>query len=103
VKETLAVAPNIRSVRLAAIREVPPSIHGDRRSECVLACMFERRSLVGVRWKEVPASQVVNEAASELLLNQKGRTKELQPLDLAHEPELKELLGRIELDDLDGR
>jgi hypothetical protein len=43
---------------------------------------------------------IVGDAATELVLNVKGQAKELQPIDLAKEPELAELVNHVEVGDL---
>lgn len=54
----------------------------------MLAGRFERRSFDGVRWDSADAATVVNDTAGNLLLNQKGATREPYPLDLRAEPSI---------------
>ena len=53
-----------------------------------------------MQWDQVSASQVVDEVSTEQILVQKGATRQLMPIDLAKEPELAEMVGAIEFEDL---
>lgn len=101
VRETLAVAPSIDWVRIAAVRVTPPNAYGRGGVECLLAVLFKREALDGIQWHRADAIQIVNDAAVELSIRQ-GRATELLPLDLSEEPALAALVQAVEVDDDDG-
>lgn len=97
IKEALAVAPSISAVKAVVVRRGSDDVFGDKRIEVLLAAMYERSDLARVKWQDVLPSDVMQEAAVELLWRLKGRPKELQPLDLEDHPDLKdfaEALGK---------
>lgn len=100
VKEAFAVAPGLTSARIVAVRGTPPDAYGEIKPEVVLAARFERARLIPIQWNKASAPQVVNEASSELILVQKGATRQVMPIDLAKEPELAGMLDTIEFEDL---
>jgi hypothetical protein len=53
-----------------------------------------------VRWSTADAVVVVNDTATELVLNQKGSAKELTPVVLNKEPELANLVGIVDFAEL---
>lgn len=100
IREAFAVAPGLTEIRVAAIR-VPGGGGGIAPLagvECLLAARFSRGALQGVRWDLVEATAVLSDISSELLVNQRGAARELQPLDLAGEPELADLLMKVEIE-----
>lgn len=99
VREALAVAPGVSSIRTAVIRRSPPDAYGKRGAECLLAARFGRRALDGVQWNTASAAQIVNDVSSELQIRQVA-SGELRPLNLAHEQALAEMLEAIDLDEL---
>lgn len=101
VRETLAVAPGIDWVRVAAVRVAPPNAYGRRGVECLLAALFKREALDGIQWDRADAIQIVNDAAVELRTRQ-GRAEELLPLDLSDESALAALVQTVEVEDDDG-
>ncbi|MET8354294.1 hypothetical protein [Micromonospora sp. NPDC005206] len=102
VREALAVAPAIASARVAVLRQDGPDSYGRPRVSCLLAAKFDRESLNGVQWQTADAARIVNDTSTELLLNQRARTGDLQPLNLATEPALAELLSAVDLAELTG-
>lgn len=95
LREAFAVAPGLFSARIVALL---PSVdsYGNSTFDAILAARFERGGLDNVRWDQANAIGIVEDAATELVLNARGVTRELKPLDLRHEPELAALLHRIE-------
>ena len=89
IKEALAVAPAISSVKAVVIRQSAPDVYGDPRMEALLAASYERSNLDRVKWNDALPSDIVQEAAEDLLWNLKGRPPQLQALDLDDEPDLK--------------
>lgn len=100
VREAFAVAPSINAARVVALRSPPPDSYGRARVEVLLAARFDRGALDGIDWQRADAADIVGDAATELVLNVKGQAKELQPIDLAKEPELAELVNHVEVGDL---
>ncbi|MEH0938700.1 DUF4236 domain-containing protein [Micromonospora psammae] len=100
VREAFAVAPGIASARVAVLRQDGLDSYGRPRVSCLMATRFERAALAGVRWDEASATDIVNDANSELLLDQRPRTFELLPLNLDSEPALAELVNAVDLAEL---
>lgn len=100
VKEAFAVGRGLGAVRVVAVRQAPPDAYGQRAVEVILAGLFERERLEGVRWSEAPATQIVQDTNTELLWVRKGAAQELAAIDLTREPELAALLSAVEIDDL---
>lgn len=101
IKEALAVAPSITAVEAVVVRRGTDDIYGQRRMEALLAGRYERSDLNRVRWDDVLPIDVVEEAATDLLWEVKGRPPQLQPLDLDEEPQLKEFVGALDQIDED--
>jgi hypothetical protein len=100
VKEAFAVAPGLKSARIAAVRPSAGDAYGARRPEALIAARLERDRLTGVRWGTTEASNILAGASSELLINQKGATRALNPISLSREPEIGALLDSVDLEDL---
>lgn len=89
IKEALAVAPSITRVKAVVVRRGTPDVYGNPRMDALLAASYERSNLGRVRWEDSLPSDIVQEAAEELVWNLKGRPPALQPLNLDDEPDLK--------------
>ncbi|MGH3519365.1 MAG: hypothetical protein ACRDT2_00505 [Natronosporangium sp.] len=100
LREAFAVAPGLNSARVIVLRNDGRDPYGRRSMPCLAAVSLTRRALQGVRWHEADATDVLNAAAHEKLLIQKGRSKELSPLDLTNEPEIASLIDAVDLEDL---
>lgn len=74
--------------------------YGRPNMPCLAAVSVTRRALEGVRWHDADTVDILNAAAHEKVMNQKGRSKELSPLDLTNEPEISALLNAVDLEDL---
>lgn len=92
IKEALAVAPGVSDVKAVVVRQSGPNVYGDTGMEALLAAKYARSNLDRVRWQEALPSDIVQEAADDLLWNLKGRPPQMQPLDLDDEPELKSFI-----------
>ena len=101
VKEAFAQVPALQSVRVVAVTRSAPDAYGTISAQVLLAATFERSRLVGVRWRETGAIQIVNEASSELAIRQSGSAQALTPLDLSTEPELDALIKSVDLTEQD--
>ncbi|WP_199516623.1 hypothetical protein [Nucisporomicrobium flavum] len=100
VREAFAVAPGIQRARVIVLRNDGRDPYGRPTMPCLAAVSVTRRALDGVRWHEADAIDILNAAAHEKLMNQKGRSKDLSPLDLSSEPEITALIDAVDLDDL---
>lgn len=101
VKEAFAVAPNLDSVRIVAVRGVGADAYGKKKGEALLAARIRREKLADVQWLTVDAPTILADVADELVLNQKGAAKSLSPLDLTKEPELAQVVAAIDFEELD--
>jgi hypothetical protein len=101
VREALAVAPGIESVRVVAVRRKAPNAYGIRGLECLLAAVLSRDALRGIQWETADAGAIVQDASTGLRLRQ-GPANDIRPLDLSDEPDLAALLQAVDLDDHDG-
>jgi hypothetical protein len=99
VREAFAVAPGIQSARVTALRIDGQSVYGEPSVACWMAAAFDRAALVAVLWEAASAADVVNQASKERLLKQSSRSKDLTPLDLSGEPELRALVRSVDLRD----
>jgi hypothetical protein len=100
IREALAVAPNIISARVVAIRTPGLDAYGKPRVECLMATRIPRAALNGVRWDLADAATVLNDTKTDLVISQKGQAKEITPLDLTAEPELADLLACVDVTEL---
>lgn len=98
VKQALAAAPGLQSVRVAVARRPPADAYGARTVECMLAALFTRQGLQGVRWHSADAIRIVQDASADLRIRVSA-THELLPFDLSAEPDLAALLQAIDNQD----
>lgn len=99
VKEAFAVAPGITEVAIIAVRQGPVDAYGVRLPEVVAALRFQRQALDGIQWDTADAVQIVNDAATERILEQLGAAGELTPLDLDAHPDVKAALDAVDLEE----
>jgi hypothetical protein len=95
VREILALAPGIDTVRIALLRATDPNAYGKRGIECLLAATLTRSSLHGVQWQSADSVTILNDTSTDVI----GRP-ELKPIDLADEPALAALVEAVDLEDL---
>ncbi len=53
-----------------------------------------------MRWEAVTACDVMEDAGTETLIKERGVARELQPLDLEHEPDLAAVASCVDLEAL---
>jgi hypothetical protein len=99
LREAFAVAPGIKAVRSVVLRNAGVDAYGKPRLECLLAARLLRSALEGVRWHEADAGTIVQDTASELVFNLRTG-KGLQPIDLRREPEIRELISLVDVEEL---
>jgi len=97
-REAFAVAPGLTEVAVVAVRLGSLDAYGARPTEAVMAARIARANLAGIRWDDADSPQIINEAAAELVTNQRGTTRELHPLDPALHPDLGPALTAVNLD-----
>lgn len=75
-------------------------MHGRERFEAIAAAGFQREAFDGIRWTTASAADVLDATADEIVYNPQGRTGEASPIDVNSEPEVAELLNRVDTDEL---
>jgi hypothetical protein len=95
VREALAVAPGLQSVRIAVVRPTAPDAYGIHQFECLLAGVFARQRLRGVQWQSADSFRITQDVAADVCVRLSA-THEMLPLDLAEEPWLAALLQVID-------
>ncbi|GAA1478211.1 hypothetical protein GCM10009623_26570 [Nocardioides aestuarii] len=93
VQEALAVAPAVQVVRVVGVRRTTKG-----RVDALVAARLSRAALAAAAWSTASATEILNGAQTELVVNQKGVTKALHALDLRHEPGLQALVDAVEFD-----
>jgi hypothetical protein len=99
IKEAFAIAPGLNAARVIALRNGGPDAYGRPRLECILAGQWSRAAFEGVQWHSADAGTVAQDTAGELLVKLRGG-KELQPIDLSDQPEIRSLLKVVDTDEL---
>jgi hypothetical protein len=99
LREAFAVAPGIAAVRAVVLRNTGVDAYGKPRLECLLASRYLRSAFDGVHWQEADAGTIVEDTASELVFNLRTG-KGLQPIDLRQEPEIRELISLVDVEEL---
>lgn len=102
LREAFAVAPGLSGGRVVVLRNDGRDPYGCPVVPCLAAVSVRRQALDGIRWHEADAIDILNAAAHESLIVQKGRSKELAPVDLAAEPDIAALVQAVDLDELAG-
>lgn len=92
VKEAFAVAPGTQVVQLLVIRREVDKRHAGELS-AIYAAEFDRATYWNGGGSRSPAATV--QSAPEALLNLKGKTQQVSPIDLAEQPDLKEVLVHV--------
>lgn len=99
-REAFAVCPGLRAARVVVLRDEGVDGYGGPRARPVLATRFAREALSGIRWETVTAWDVVEDAGTETLTKERGAARELQPLDLEHEPDLVAVASCVDLEEV---
>ena len=93
VKETLAVAPGTEVVQILVVRRETDKKHaGELAAICVGE--FDRASYAGASGAREPGRAL--ELAAESVLNLKGKTEAVSPIDLAGREDLASVLAEVE-------
>jgi hypothetical protein len=100
LREAFAVAPVLTNARVVVLRNDGRDVYGRPAVPCLAAVSITRQALQGIHWHEADAIAIVNAAAHESLIVQKGRSKELSPIDLANEPDIAALVRAVDIEEL---
>lgn len=98
VREALAVAPGLASVRVVAVRHRARDVYGHTGLECMLVATFTRDALTGVDWEHAGSIDILDQCATDVSENVGSRTKSVEPIDLSGEPDLANLVKSIDID-----
>jgi hypothetical protein len=94
VKEAFAVAPGTHVVQMLVIRRETDKKHASELA-AIYVGEFGRRSYDrGASGSRQPGNALT--LASEAVLNLKGKTQQVTPIDLSGRPDLREVLGQVE-------
>lgn len=99
LREVFAVAPALTAARVVVLRRAASNAYGQPGVDPIVAGRWEKAAFDGVHWSSASAVTIARDTASELVLNQ-GRTLELRPLPLTAHPDLANLIGRVDIEDL---
>jgi len=100
LREAFAVAPGLASARVVVLRNDGRDVYGRPVMPCLAAVNVTRGALHGVRWDDADAVDILNAVAREKLVNQKGRSKDLAPVDLIAEPDIAHLVEAVDIEEL---
>lgn len=92
VKEAFAVAPGTDTVQMLVIRREVDSKHADELA-AIYVGEFDRSHYDGAGESRQPGEAL--QLASKSMLNLKGKTEQVAPLDLSDEPELQGVLDHV--------
>jgi hypothetical protein len=94
VREAMARAPSIQAVTIAVLRKGTITPFGDVPLAVVYAGTFSREMCDRVAWDRPEALDTIS-YADDLLMETKGRTRQLQQLDLADHPDLQAVVDEV--------
>lgn len=97
-KEAFAVAQGISTVRVIAVRITQADDYGLRATEALLVGSFARELFDQVRWHIDSVDQVLDTAATELVVFEDDETEEMLPLDLTEYPNILALINSVQID-----
>jgi hypothetical protein len=93
-KEAFAVAPGINSVAIMVMRKDPPSQNGRPALSCLYCGRCKRERFQQLDWPQVdPLTEI--STVPDALIERKGRTAEVVPLDLSDAPSLAGMLQSV--------
>jgi hypothetical protein len=101
VREAFAVCPGLTRAAVVVLRNDGRDVFGAPAVSALLATTVHRERLDRVRWHDDDDSvEILNAVTDNFLINMKGRTKALHPIDLLDEPEITALITAVDLEDL---
>jgi hypothetical protein len=98
LREAFAVAPGLTTADVAVVRCRRINAFGEPQMECILTATYHRSDLERVRWDSAEAPDVLVDAARDLRLEVRGRTREVHGLDVSDVPELDRLISQALID-----
>jgi hypothetical protein len=100
VKEALAVAPGLSACRIVAIQHSGQDAYGQPRVDVLLAARFDRARLRGVSWDTSTAQQILEDAATDRVVNLRRQTRQMLPVDLTGHPDIAGMLRHLDREGL---
>lgn len=97
VKEGFAVAPSVEEIRILVVCKNPQALTPSTYLSAIYAARFRREPLQRWTWPRVDPTEALL-AASDAMLQRKGATQEIMPLDLSDEPDLAAVVERLRTD-----
>ena len=98
VRQALAAAPGLDSVRAAAARVGAIDVYGKSRPECLAAATFTRAELDKVDWTNAASPAIFDQCAHHVTVTMTDRVKHLEPIDLTGQPALAALIAAIDIE-----
>ena len=96
VREAFAVCPALNRATVVVLRNDGRDVFGAPAVSCLLAATVHRDRLDRVQWHdENNSAEILNAVTDDILLNMKGRTKALHPVDLSDEPEITSVAAEL--------
>jgi hypothetical protein len=99
IRETFAVAPGVAAAAVVVLRNDGSDPYGRPRMPCLFAVRLEREALIGIRWEAASAMDIIDDASSALIRNQRGRAKELSPVDLSAEEAIARIVAVVDIEE----
>jgi hypothetical protein len=97
VKEGFAVAPSVEEIRILVVCKNPQALTPSTYLSAIYAARFHRESLQRWTWPRVEPTEALL-TAPDAMLQRKGTTQEITPLDLSDEPDLAAVMERLRAD-----
>jgi hypothetical protein len=97
VKEGFAVAPSVEEIRVLVVSKNPQALNPETYLSAIYAARFHRETLQRWHWPLVDPVEALL-TAPDAMLQRKGATQEIMPLDVADDPELAALVDRLQAD-----
>jgi hypothetical protein len=97
VKEGLAVAPSVEEIRVLVVSKNPQALTPETYLSAIYAARFRREPLQRWHWPLVDPVEALL-TAPDAMLQRKGATQEVMPLDLSDDPDLSALMERLRAD-----
>jgi len=94
MREAFAVAPSIRAVTVVVLRREPMTPFGEKPLSVIYAGTLPRERCDRIVWDQPEALDAIFHVDNQLM-ETKGRTKELVPMDLQPHPDLAEMVERV--------
>ena len=94
IREAFAVAPSLHAVSVVVLRREPMTPFGEKPLSAIYAGTLSREQSDRIVWDQPEALDAIFHADS-LLIETKGRTKEVFPIDLGLHPDLADMVGQV--------